>query len=456
MAGQTTDLQQWQNSSGTVLTSISSTGKVRVNTATTADALAQVLVSTGATTNKALVLQGIASQTANLQEWQDSSGTVLASISSAGKCTFAAATTSAASLNLPHGTAPTVPVNGDVWTTTAGVYAHINGTTLGIIGGSLAVNQVAFGSATNTISGASTLTYSAASGLSSNRTAVAGNEMFGSGAGNATMTGTHNTAIGNKAFTAATGGVENVAVGTDALLSGTNASYSVAVGYRALSGVIAGAGTKNTAIGHSALRNTTVGQGTAVGYSALYQCSTGANNTGIGHEALFQLLTGANNTAIGHSAGYNAGVSLTTVANCTFVGYQANSSVNAVSNSTAIGNGAQVTASNQVVIGNASVTETILRGTVLCPTFFQNTPQAVTANATITSGRVKFTGSTAGQTLTLPAGVSGTDCFIRNAGSVAVTIARAGSNTIEGATTFVLEPGEAISLCFVTSDWTVF
>jgi hypothetical protein len=42
-----------------------------------------------------------------------------------------AATTAGASINLPHGTAPTSPVNGDVWTTTAGTFVRVNGTTIG-------------------------------------------------------------------------------------------------------------------------------------------------------------------------------------------------------------------------------------------------------------------------------------------------------------------------------------
>ena len=50
------------------------------------------------------------------------------------KNTFPASTTSAASANLPHGTAPTSPVNGDVWTTTAGIYVRVNGATVGPLG----------------------------------------------------------------------------------------------------------------------------------------------------------------------------------------------------------------------------------------------------------------------------------------------------------------------------------
>lgn len=39
-----------------------------------------------------------------------------------------------AGFRLPHGTAPTTPTNGDVWTTTAGMYARINGATVGPFG----------------------------------------------------------------------------------------------------------------------------------------------------------------------------------------------------------------------------------------------------------------------------------------------------------------------------------
>jgi hypothetical protein len=40
-----------------------------------------------------------------------------------------ASTTSLASINAAHGTAPTSPVNGDIWTTTAGLFSRINGAT---------------------------------------------------------------------------------------------------------------------------------------------------------------------------------------------------------------------------------------------------------------------------------------------------------------------------------------
>ena len=66
-------------------------------------------------------------------------------LTGSGKLITAASTTSAAGLNLPAGTAPTSPVNGDMWATVAGVYARINNATVG-----------PFGTATGTVSSIAT------------------------------------------------------------------------------------------------------------------------------------------------------------------------------------------------------------------------------------------------------------------------------------------------------------
>lgn len=42
-----------------------------------------------------------------------------------------ASTTASASLSLPHGAAPSSPVNGQIWTTSAGLFVRINGATVG-------------------------------------------------------------------------------------------------------------------------------------------------------------------------------------------------------------------------------------------------------------------------------------------------------------------------------------
>ena len=50
-------------------------------------------------------------------------------ITISGSLITPAATTSIPSIRLPHGTAPTSPTNGDMWTTTAGLFARINSVT---------------------------------------------------------------------------------------------------------------------------------------------------------------------------------------------------------------------------------------------------------------------------------------------------------------------------------------
>ena len=98
-SAQSADATQWQTIGGTVLSSVNASGlfriaatgtlgtaeKLRVNDPTTADNTANTMLSASATTSKPLVIQGIAGQTANLQEWQNSSGTVLAQVSSSGQ-----------------------------------------------------------------------------------------------------------------------------------------------------------------------------------------------------------------------------------------------------------------------------------------------------------------------------------------------------------------------------------
>jgi hypothetical protein len=48
-----------------------------------------------------------------------------------GRIVGSASTTTRATLNVPHGTAPSSPANGDIWTTTAGLFVRINGATVG-------------------------------------------------------------------------------------------------------------------------------------------------------------------------------------------------------------------------------------------------------------------------------------------------------------------------------------
>jgi len=104
-ASQTANLQEWQDSSGTVLAKITSDGSFQTGGGswTKIDkAFGQVAirndgalwgslsVGTGSAALPGVVIRGAASQTANLQEWQNSAGTVLAKITSGGNIELSA------------------------------------------------------------------------------------------------------------------------------------------------------------------------------------------------------------------------------------------------------------------------------------------------------------------------------------------------------------------------------
>jgi len=69
-----------------------------------------------------------------------------------GPVSFEAGTTSYSSLKIPHGTAPTSPVDGDLWSTTSGFFGRVNGSTVGPFGtgGGLTIGTSTITSGTNT------------------------------------------------------------------------------------------------------------------------------------------------------------------------------------------------------------------------------------------------------------------------------------------------------------------
>jgi len=92
-ASQTDNLQEWQNSSGTVLASVSSVGNFYVgNTFSNFGGQTinggYVTIAGSLPAIKPLLIRGAASQTANLQEWQRSDGAILSSVSSDGTTTL--------------------------------------------------------------------------------------------------------------------------------------------------------------------------------------------------------------------------------------------------------------------------------------------------------------------------------------------------------------------------------
>jgi len=216
--------------------------------------------------------------------------------------------------------------------------------------------------------------------------------------------GSSNVASGLSSLRSNTSGYSNAGFGNYTLYSNVGGSSNSAMGESALHDNISGWG--NTAVGRAALYNSTSNTNSALGASALYYNTTGAsnvavgayanyrnttgsNNTSLGKNALYDNTTGASNIAIGawandanttgsHNVGvgqdvmsanttgsYNVGIgsrvfnngapNLVTGSYNTGLGYSVDL-LGDYSNSTVIGYNSDGTASNQVRIGNSSVT----------------------------------------------------------------------------------------------------
>lgn len=294
--------------------------------ATAMDAGTQT-ITTGADANKGLIVKAnSATQSANLQEWQNSTGSAVASVSPAGDMTLTG------NLNLPATTATT-----------------------GII---------------------------KSAGQRLIHTYGSNNFFAGINAGNFTATGYNNIGIGYNTLTSNTSGDQNTGIGVSSLYSNTSGDSNTGLGFLALYSNTSGtqnagigsytlnnntSGAHNTAVGHGGLSdNTTASGNTAVGFAALSNQSFdnsntlwSSNNTAVGKYALYSnqstsTSNGINNTALGYMAGYTAtpANANTTGYNNTFIG--ANSgpgTTTQLTNATAIGYNALVSQSNSLVLG---------------------------------------------------------------------------------------------------------
>jgi len=83
-SGQTANLQEWQNSSGTATSYINSSGGIQVNTSSISGVSGRAYFETTLTTSVPITARGAYGQSVSLQEWQDSNGGVLADINATG------------------------------------------------------------------------------------------------------------------------------------------------------------------------------------------------------------------------------------------------------------------------------------------------------------------------------------------------------------------------------------
>jgi hypothetical protein len=194
--------------------------------------------------------------------------------------------------------------------------------------------------------------------------------------------GDYNTAVGYSTLFLNVSGDRNTAIGAQASYTNNKGSSNTAVGNSAL---YSNNGDSNTAIGDNSLQFHTVGDSnTAVGMSSLINNQTGSGNTVVGAEALYEHTAGDRNTVVGFSTfvagltgssnvviGYNASsvnvlsADVQYIDNSVIIGTATKPlSVIGTTNSIVIGNTAEGMGSNTAVLGNDSITNTYLKGTI--------------------------------------------------------------------------------------------
>lgn len=183
--------------------------------------------------------------------------------------------------------------------------------------------------------------------LTSNTTGNA-NNAFGANTLLSNSTGSNNNAFGYGALQNNTGSY-NTAFGHASMLSNTTGYLNVAFGYAAMDSC-GGSTIYNTAIGVYALRYTTSNFGTALGYNALGNITSGHTNIGIGYRA-GELLT----DDITPNQTSNSSI---------YIGYLTKASADGNTNEMVFGYNVAGNGSNTVTLGNTSIVTTVLRGNV--------------------------------------------------------------------------------------------
>lgn len=181
-------------------------------------------------------------------------------------------------------------------------------------------------------------------------TSGSSNIAIGFSAMNQNATGYNNIALGQNTLRDNIGGYENIGIGAGTLDENTGGNSNTGIGAAALGNNTTG--NRNVALGQTAMSSNETGDNNiGIGSRALESNVSGSSNTAVGRQALFSNITGESNTGIG----YNALQGNVGGADNTAVGHSAYSS-GSFSNSTAIGYNAAITASNQIRVGNNSVT----------------------------------------------------------------------------------------------------
>ncbi len=331
---------------------------------------AMIQATTTAAATKGLIVRGFTSQSANLQEWQDSSSNILGYVSPTGSIsskffevknqyvgqsgqptiTFTGAGNVPIALKVLDDSYGTLSFEGSA----GQLFSINNNLASGII---FSVNDIS-GIPQIDVNADGTIRLAPFAGnivvagmtVGMGGGNVSTNTAFGYNALNVNTTGGANTAIGYQALVANTGaGADNTAIGYRALYSNTTGYDNTAVGLSALN--LNTTGIDNTAVGVFALRANTASGNSAFGRNALQSNTSGNLNAAFGYYALNANTTGASNTAVG----YEAAAQLTTASDTVAIGYRAlkNPSTGATS-STAVGSyalAAVTTATDNTAVG---------------------------------------------------------------------------------------------------------
>ncbi|MFZ6022612.1 MAG: hypothetical protein ACOYT9_04065 [Patescibacteria group bacterium] len=192
------------------------------------------------------------------------------------------------------------------------------------------------------------------------------NTFIGYDSGRYTTTASRNTALGTWSFAQNTTGYRSTAIGYSALSENTTGYRNTALGSNALE--LNTTGYDNAAVGTYALNvNTTGYENASLGIYSLEANTTGNRNVAIGFAALENNTTGYRNTAIGSRSGRYLADGVTSNTNSIssiFIGSDTEALAASGTNEIVIGYGAEGLGSNSVVLGNDSITKTLLQGNV--------------------------------------------------------------------------------------------
>jgi hypothetical protein len=157
-----------------------------------------------------------------------------------------------------------------------------------------------------------------------------------------------------------------------------------------------------------------------------YALTTGGQNTLIGTQAAQNISTGSNNVAVGQYAGQN----VTTGSNNTFLGYNTGGS-SSITNAMALGNGASVSSSNTIKLGDANITDVYTSG-LLHSKGLQASSVSLTSTTDVTTIASPSTGTLVYNTAnagTSPNNVAANNYYYWNGSAWQLLLASSSANT---------------------------